>query len=109
MGVYIKDMEMPTSCLKCDWCAHTIPADNYICYRLNRAVIGVAEEDVNETVNACCPLVPVPPHGNLIDRDALVKSDRMVGKLMMYGGECVYTQAEIDRAPTIIPASEELT
>lgn len=49
----------------------------------------------------------LPPHGRLIDADALTKSDRMVGKIMMYGGEYVYTQAEIDRAPTIIPASEE--
>lgn len=48
----------------------------------------------------------VPPHGDLIDRDALVKSDRMVGKLMMYGGEYVYTQTEIDSAPAIIPASK---
>lgn len=44
------------------------------------------------------------PHGRCIDADALVKSDRMVGKLMMYDGEYVYTQAEIDRAPTIIEA-----
>lgn len=72
-GIYIPNMEMPKNCLACDWCAHTIPADNYICYRLNRAVIGVAEEDVNETVNACCPLVPVPSHGRCIDADALTE------------------------------------
>ena len=48
--------------------------------------------------------IPVPDHGRLIDADALIKSDRMVGKMMMYGGEYVYCQAEIDRAPTIIPA-----
>lgn len=37
----------------------------------------------------------------LIDADALGKTDRPVGKLMMFGGEYVYTQTEIDRAPTI--------
>lgn len=50
--------------------------------------------------------IPVPEHGRLIDADALTKSDRMVGKLMMFDGEYVYTQAEINRAPTIIPAGE---
>ena len=49
----------------------------------------------------------LPPHGRLIDADALIKLDRMVGKMMMYGGEYVYTQAEIDRSPTIVPASEK--
>ena len=56
MGVYIKGMEMPTSCRAClysrtdirnvDWCVLTkkdLPCD--------------------------CPLVPVLPHGALIDRD----------------------------------------
>ena len=50
--------------------------------------------------------VPIPPHGRCVDVDALAKSDRMVGKLMMYSGEYVYTQSEIDRAPTIIPATK---
>lgn len=94
-GIYIKGMEMPTSCLECDWCAHTIPADNYICYRLNRAVIGVAKEDVDESVNVCCPLVPVPPHGRLIDADALAKN--VTGAIY---------HSELRAAPTIIEAEE---
>ena len=99
-GIYIPGMEMPRNCLACDWCAHTIPADNYICYRLNRAVIGVAKEDVDETVNACCPLIPVPEHGRLIDADAL-KENWFITEL---GNKVVEVQ-EIDAAPTIIPAS----
>ncbi len=51
--------------------------------------------------------IPLPPHGRLIDADAFGKSDRMVGKMMMFGGEYVYTQSEIDRAPTIIKAEGE--
>lgn len=114
MGVYIKGMEMPTSCLECDWCAHTIPADNYICYRLNRAVIGVAVEDVNETVNACCPLVPVPPHGRLIDADAFVNKHfgkEFLSKVMTadeddLGTALINIPLVINNAPTIIPAEE---
>ena len=56
-----------------------------------------------------CPLVELPPHGRLIDADALAMSDRMVGKLMMFGGEYVYTQSEIDNSPTIIEAEGEKT
>lgn len=52
-------------------------------------------------------IVPVPPHGRLIDADALPTYDKPIGKMMMFGGEYVYTQTAIDNAPTIIPASEE--
>lgn len=121
MGVYIKGMEMPKNCLACDWCAHTIPADNYICYRLNRAVIGVAKEDVDETVNACCPIVPVPPHGRLIDADALLERFEKEEKAadehgrdfsfsFKSGGEnCTEwwpVQQMLTDAPTIIEAEE---
>lgn len=37
----------------------------------------------------------------LIDADALGKEDRPIGKIMMFGGEYVYTQTEIDSAPTV--------
>lgn len=108
MGVYIHNMEMPRNCLACDWCVHTIPADNYICYRLNRAVIGVAKEDVNETVNACCPIVPVPSHGDLIDRDAFEKdiSESVVfsgrDKTEIYGANKIINR--LHHAPTVIEA-----
>lgn len=49
--------------------------------------------------------VPVPEHGRLIDADALPTYDKPIGKMMMFGGEYVYTQTAIDNAPTIIPAS----
>jgi len=50
--------------------------------------------------------VPVPPHGDLIDRDALMKSESPIGKMMMFGGQYVFTENEIKNAPTIIPAEE---
>ncbi len=103
MSVLIKGMEMPKNCLACDWCVHTIPADNYICYRLNRAVIGVAKEDVNETVNVCCPLVPVPPHGDLIDKDATMNA------ILEERGEdtACWFAGIVNDMPAIIPAEED--
>lgn len=63
MGVYIKGMEMPTSCDDCrfavdGWCYACVPES--------------AEERRRITTNYC-PLIEIPPHGDLIDRDALIK------------------------------------
>ena len=91
MSVYIKGMEMPTSCpcellgigydLYCSFAAG-IPArvkEYYECCQ-------------NGTKPSWCPLVPVPPHGDLIDRDALPTSR--------------VEWEDIVNAPTIIPAEE---
>ena len=56
MGVYIKDMEMPKSC---DDCPHPTCT-------LWQSVNGGER-------NEKCPIVPVPPHGRLIDADALIE------------------------------------
>ncbi len=70
-----------------------------------------------------CPLVPVPPHGDLIDRDALTDAiestdwyHQAPNKEMVHGANSAEHQAwykeqdiysAIDDTPTIIPASEE--
>lgn len=73
MGIYIKGMSMPTSCdgscplydrefLRCNitytepWWGHD----------------GEPIE-VPIPIPTDCPLIPVPPHGDLIDRDALLR------------------------------------
>ena len=48
-------------------------------------------------------IVPIPPHGDLIDRDALMKGE---GRYIISFGKEGIDVAEINRAPTIIPASE---
>lgn len=50
--------------------------------------------------------VPVPPHGRLIDADAL-EADLNI----WHGEECDsgFSEEAIDTAPTIIPAEEEKT
>lgn len=101
MSILIKSMEMPISCANCPLRCYDRD-DQKFCGATGNAIRYELSRPEN------CPLIEVPePHGRLIDADALIKSDRMVGKLMMYGGEYVYTQAEIDRSPTIIPASEK--
>lgn len=80
-GIYIKGMEMPTSCHECvagyGGCCYVAPAEaDGICPDQGRAYF--------------CPLVPVPEHGDLIDRDALPTSR--------------VEWEDIVNAPTIIPA-----
>lgn len=63
MGVYIRGMEMPPSCLECrlyndPWCM--AKKRNQWRTSYNRPPKGERQND--------CPLVPVPPHGDLIDR-----------------------------------------
>lgn len=55
--------------------------------------ISPAEDDIGYWKEY--PLVPVPPHGDLIDRDALMRSDDM---------ETLYDALRY--APTIIPEEE---
>lgn len=112
MSVLIKGIEMPEGCPFCPLSHWTRGTDEFAGCEI---VTGKRYAMLNDKAFAAslaksrpdwCPLVPVHPHGRLIDADALIQSDRMVGKLMMFGGEYVYTQAEIDRAPTIIEAEE---
>ena len=49
--------------------------------------------------------VPVPPHGDLIDRDALPFNEP-IRSMMVFGGEIVIAKTAIDEAPTIIPAED---
>ena len=79
MGIYLPNMEMPKSCGKC--------------------FVGNREICVNG-----CPLVPVPLHGDLIERDKLREKE------FIHDGDAyaVVMSRDIRNAPTIIQASEEV-
>lgn len=108
MSILIKGMEMPTSCWPCPFfhtSLHHIGDDEllerYTCLRT-----GERTEEIFNGRMDNCPLVPIPPHGRLIDADALLKTNNPVGKTMVFGGQYVYTENEIQAAPTIIEAEE---
>ena len=99
MGIYIKGMEMPTSCLECVFYRRTDPIYDYCC---------ISSAIPKEYVPNDCPLIPVPLHGNLIDQDyvkehlyACETNGRPLHKLELYELLDV-----INDIPTIIPASE---
>lgn len=95
MGVYI-NMEMPTSCGECPMCYDMMQcsiAEPII----NFFKVKVKEFDFCTERNPRCPLVPVPPHGDLIDRGALEKA--------VFDGR--YQKVFLHDCPTIIPADKE--
>lgn len=106
MGVYIKGMEMPTSCYVCPFC-------DYVSARCD-AVKGnpYTPESRYEKRADFCPLVPVPSHhGRLIDADALMQIIREHDYPLKAhfnstdnGMFTIGIQQAVDEAPTIIEA-----
>ena len=101
MSILIKGMEMPQSCWDCEFEAPTI--DHHECCILTKKSYNWGLT----TRPSDCPLVPVPPHGDLIDRDAL--KEAFCGncfadeKPMECSEPCMDMKIILD-APTIIPA-----
>ena len=102
MGVYIKNMEMPKSCYVCPFC-------DYVSARCD-AVKGTpyTPESRYEKRADFCPLVPIPPHGDLIDRDALAEDGWVLTKqVMRMGGYAIHElPLKNPTIPVIIPAEE---
>ena len=89
MSIYIKGMEMPTSCYNC-------PCADLEFYDCN-LMPGTRIERENRSPN--CPLVPVPPHGDLIDRKPFVEFIKT-----HWDGYDQWFVGQLEARPTIIPA-----
>lgn len=91
MGVYIRGMEMPSSCWEC----HFGHGDTGVC------VVDFRNHgDWNEPQD--CPLIPVPPHGRLIDEDEFLNRAFGTG---LFGEDDMRLLGElVDGSPTIIEA-----
>ena len=69
MGVYIKGMEMPTNCWSCRMFYNCYACEGHYCRCAALGeVIGKDSEVLRDKRRDDCPLVPVPPHGDLVDR-----------------------------------------
>ena len=99
MGVYIKGMDMPTSC---EDCPMAFSVNFGILCTTTHNIVG---DDEISKKQGFCPLIPVPPHGDLIDRDALMQHEVLLPR---DGGHMPIIYASYVRnAPTIIPAESE--
>lgn len=95
MGVYIKGMEMPKSCWGCDiGPAFSLDSKHCPFYEME----GQEQENYQNKIADGCPISYVPPHGRLIDADALTFEDDY------YGWR---DKKVVEAAPTIIEAEEE--
>ena len=104
MSILIRGMEMPTSCRACHLKMNCDDCEGWECVCVPlRKQIGYLDDLLTDKRRDDCPLVPVPPHGDLIDRDELRGA-------MFIGEQCLYAWDEIedaiDSAPTIVPAEE---
>ena len=89
-GIYIPNMQMPTSCLRCAF------AINGWCHATGNDTDMITLYDRPEF----CPLVEVPDHGDLIDRDQLKRHAFFYDENDCY---TVVSSRDVRNAPTIIP------
>lgn len=121
VSVLVKGMKMPTSCGNCK---------AFVCYKqwagdIGDSFCGITKNDAKaKEKNADCPLVPVPPHGRLIDADKISehkytaipphRKEYADGKpksseeiIAFKFGWNYAIDAIVENAPTIIPASDK--
>ena len=114
-GIYIQ-MEMPKNCRSCRLATYEMNY-GYICKVLNTDVEDGVVFKPWKNRRKDCPLISVPPHGRLIDADALHQlfeaqwhylqcldwDENPTAEYMQSGVNwCINTMH--DEAPTIIPA-----
>lgn len=109
MGIYIKNMKMPTSCDECRIMALEDTNCEAELYCGCPIVFKAHPQGVDHRPDYC-PLVPVPPHRRLIDADALYEDCALDNRYEVAATTTrinEYMQLKIDAAPTIIPAEQK--
>lgn len=106
MSILIRGMEMPKNCGECPF-IFTSWGIEYYCHL---AESSTSAEYVGREKMTNCPLIELPPHGRLIDADAVNKAmDERIEKLKddksIYEASCVSTALDMF-APTVIEAEE---
>lgn len=113
MSILIKGMKMPSKCIECRLLRRCGKYDlDYVCMPAN-----VYVEDLTNAYRPrpeYCPLIELPPHGDLIDRDALMKKDvpfnghwdENDGRFHCYPPTYMQAVDDIRVAPTVISAEE---
>lgn len=109
MSMLIKGMKMPENCFHCQMGYRYGDVDNAkLMCTITAKVIPLGKSlDIMEN----CPLVEIPPHGRLIDADALIKRATTVGEtddLWDYYPQATQDFVDyVNDAPTIIESEEE--
>lgn len=98
MSVLIKGMEMPKSCSECACCGYYGKGD-HVCDITGKDVVY---ELSLEKRRDDCPLVELPPHGRLIDADALITTFCEWGTRLERSRKLVITMCEAKQAIVVI-------
>lgn len=111
MSILIKGMEMPKSC---DECRIMVFEDTNCVPELfcGCPIVFNAHPQSVEHRPDYCPLIELPPHGDLIDRDALIKDGwlSLYKEVMRMGGYAIHElPLKNPSIPVIIPAEESET
>ena len=81
MSILIKGMEMPTTCVQCRFRCYDPYREPSDGLGKGTNVCWFTQEEIwNTQRGEQCPLIELPPHGDLIDRDKLEKGiDNYIG------------------------------
>lgn len=105
MDLLIKDMDMPKSCDICPFMTtnDNLSVEDYRYMYCGFPGIGEFVTDYEATRHPDCPLFPVPtPHGDLIDRNKLLKK----GINLDWSVQKWVSEVDISLMPAIIKAEE---
>ena len=113
MSVLIRNMEMPSCCELCPLAYRDALHEGRAKYGVCQAYPSVVGHDCGQYLFEHgkherlqdCPLIPVPPHGDLIDRDELLKRAHTFEFTLKGGTHCFYkavSEDHINCMPTII-------
>ena len=102
MSILIKGMEMPRNCWECKFSSEYDVVNGTA---LGCLITMKTKEKDLKPIPDWCPLIEVPPHGRLIDADALLASENQHYE---YRSDSFYVETRtIELAPTVIPADKE--
>lgn len=93
MSVLIKGMNIPPSCFDCDMLELSGPVMCEHAYDTKNSIWGRALN---------CPLIEIPDHGDLIDRDALMEHGCYLP--LPLGNLPVIYRSYVENAHVVIPA-----
>jgi len=96
MSVLIRGMEMPKSCSDCLYEYETLKGETK-CAICNGSIPN--DESFSKRIPSC-PMVEVPPHGRLIDADAIPWENQT----MTYDDEWAIKAYDLEQMPTVIEA-----
>lgn len=101
MSVLIKGAEMPESCDRCEFCKWSNLHQTGRCLKAHKPCFEDFSIEYRSKRAEFCPLVELPPHGRLIDADALMENAQYKGT------HDIVTAWDIVAAPTVIEAESE--